>query len=220
MRGVKRTAAALLAAAALVVAGCEAQAPEQRGVYLLLDTSGTYSQELSKAKRVIQYVLSRMRPGDSFAVARIDTGSFSGRDIVAKETFDGRPSVANQQKRAFQTQIVEFLEGVEPSPYTDITGGILQATEWLEEKEPEEKTVLLFSDLREELEEGYSRDIRLRLEGYEVVALNVVKLRSDNRDPQRYLDRLERWRERVESNGGKWRVVNDLERLDGILPES
>ena len=31
-----------------------------RGVYLLLDTSGTYAQELDKAKQIINYTLSRL----------------------------------------------------------------------------------------------------------------------------------------------------------------
>lgn len=219
MRFRHRLLTAALVSVALLLAGCEAQGPQQRGVYMLLDTSGTYSQELDKAQRVIQFVLSRMRPGDSFAVARIDTGSFSGRDIITRQTFDDRPSVANQQKRALLSQVEEFLGQVEASPFTDITGGLLQATEWLDERDPAKKTVLIFSDMQEELEEGYTRDIQLNLRDYEVVALNVVKLSSDNRDPQRYLDRLERWRERVESNGGTWRVVNDLQRLDGLLPE-
>lgn len=218
MRALKRLTAAALAAAALLIAGCEAQGPQQRGVYMLLDTSGTYSQQLDKAQRVIQYVLTRMKPGDSFAVARIDTGSFSGRDIIAKQSFDDRPSVANQQKRAFQQEVDDFLSNVDPSPYTDITGGLLQATEWLDEKDTGHKTVLIFSDMQEELEEGYQRDIQLNLRGYDVVALNVVKLQSDNRNPKRYLQRLKDWRTRVESSGGKWRVVNDLQQLDDLLP--
>lgn len=55
------------------------------------------------------------------------------------------------------------------------------------------------------------------MKGVQVVALNVTKLRSDNIDPREYLKRLEQWRQRVESGGGSWRVINDLERLDRIL---
>ena len=50
-----------------------------------------------------------------------------------------------------------------------------------------------------------------------MVALNVTKLRQDNFDPRLYLARLEEWRVRVEQSGGHWRVVNDLDRLDGLL---
>ena len=73
-----------------------------------------------------------------FAVARIDTGSFSEKDIVAKVTFDDRPSMANQQKREFQKRVDDFVRTVKPASYTDITGGILQATEYLNEKDPGE----------------------------------------------------------------------------------
>jgi hypothetical protein len=50
-----------------------------------------------------------------------------------------------------------------------------------------------------------------------VVALNVVKLRKDNYDPKEYLARLDHWKTEVEKSGGEWRVVNDLDRLDGVL---
>jgi hypothetical protein len=55
------------------------------------------------------------------------------------------------------------------------------------------------------------------LSGIEVVALNVTKLRSDNVDPREYLDRLEAWRQRVEAEGGSWRVINDLDNLEQLL---
>ena len=53
--------------------------------------------------------------------------------------------------------------------------------------------------------------------GFDVVALNVVKLRKDNYDPRQYLARLEHWKGEVEKAGGHWRVVNDLDRLDSML---
>ena len=52
---------------------------------------------------------------------------------------------------------------------------------------------------------------------FEVVALNVTKLRSDNVDPREYLDRLDAWKERIEAEGGTWRVINDLDRLETLL---
>jgi len=210
-----RSALALLVFA--LAAGCGTQTAHNTGVYLLLDTSGTYSQELDKAEQIINFTLARLEPLDSFAVARIDTGSFSERDIVAKVTFDDRPSAANVQKRQFAEIIGTFLGDVEGSQYTDITGGLLQAVEFLNEKEPGRKTVFIFSDLKEDLQAGYVRDIELPLEGFEVVALNVTKLRSDNIDPREYLDRLETWRKRVEDAGGTWRVINDLDRLEALL---
>lgn len=214
----RRSIAAVAAcAAALAVSACAPPTPRNTGVYLLLDTSGTYHEELDKAKQIINYTLSRLDALDSFAVARIDTGSFSERDILAKVTLDDRPSAANQQKREFALAIERFLDETPKSPYTDITGGLLQAVEFLNEKQPGRKTVLIFSDLKEDLDAGYIRDIEVPVEGFEIVALNVTKLRSDNVDPREYLARLEAWRERIEGEGGTWRVVNDLDRLETLL---
>ena len=203
--------------ATVLLTSCTQQTSGGTGVYLLLDTSGTYSSELKKAEQIINYTLSRLNSLDSFAVARIDTGSFSEKDILAKVTLDDRPSTANLEKRQFSETVRQALAHVEPSAYTDITGGLLQAVEFLNEKQPARKTIFIFSDLKEDLEKGYVRNIPLPLKGFEVVALNVTKLRSDNIDPREYLGRLEQWRKRVEDGGGTWRVVNDLDRLEGLL---
>jgi hypothetical protein len=189
-----------------------------QGVYMLIDTSGTYTQELGKAQQVINYTLAKMNPGDTFAVASINTGSFSEKNIHAKVTFDDRPSVTNKQKQAFQQAINEFVRNTKPASYTDITGGLLQAVEYLNEKEPGHKTILIFSDLKEEIKAGYNREVPLNLNGFDLVALNVTKLRSDNVDPNEYLGRLAQWQEKVEQSGGNWRLINDLERLEKILP--
>ena len=79
------------------------------------------------------------------------------------------------------------------------------------------KTILIYSDLKEELPEGYVRDIPFQLEGFDIVALNVTKLRSDNVDPREYMDRLEDWQRRIEEGGGSWRVINDMDRLERII---
>jgi hypothetical protein len=207
----------LLIAATLLLTACSQQAPRNTGVYLLVDTSGTYTRQVVKAQQIILFALSRLQPADSFAVARIDTGSFSEKNIIAKATFDDRPSTANQQKRAFAGRVEKFIDDTKPAPYTDITGGLLQAIEFLNEKHPGRKEILIFSDMKEDLAKGYVRDLPLDFTGFDVVALNVTKLRSDNFDPREYLSRLEAWRARVEGGGGHWRVINDLDRLDGLL---
>ncbi|MCK4739386.1 MAG: VWA domain-containing protein [Deltaproteobacteria bacterium] len=202
---------------AFFIAGCADTTSRSTGVYMLIDTSGTYTKEIEKAHVIIKYLLGTLQPGDAFAVARIDTGSFSEKDIIQKVRFDTRPSVANQQKRVFDTEINKFVEGVKGSRYTDITGGMLQAIEYLNEAGAGKKYILIFSDMQEELKKGYVRDIAFQLEGYKVIALNVTKLRTDIVDPRIYMDRLEDWRARVESGGGQWGVINDLEHLEGLL---
>jgi len=66
-------------------------------------------------------------------------------------------------------------------------GGLLQAIEFLNEKKTGRKEILIFSDMKEELDKGYVGNIPLDFKGFEVVALNVNKLRSDNFDPREYL---------------------------------
>jgi hypothetical protein len=201
----------------IFLTGCAQQSNHSKGVYMLLDTSGTYAVELKKACSIINYLLGVLQPGDTMAVGRIDTGSFSEKDIIANVTFDARPSMANRQKRAFQNEVRSFVTGVRKSSYTDISGGMLQAIEYLNEAGSGNKYILIFSDLKEELAKGYVRDVPFKLSGFHVIALNVTKLRADNQDPKKYLSRVEMWREKTEKGGGTWRVINDLERLDNLL---
>ena len=69
----------------------------------------------------------------------------------------------------------------------------------------------------EEIPEGNIRDFPIKFACVTVTALNVTKLRIDNVDPCEYMDRIADWKARVDSNGGAWRVVNDLERVEGLL---
>lgn len=201
----------------VLIAGCTETKKHTKGVYMLLDTSGTYTRELTKAKSILNYLLGTLQPGDSLAVARIDTGSFSEKDIVAKVMFDDRPSVANNQKRAFQRKIEEFTRTVKGSAYTDISGGLLQAIEYLNEADTGYKYILIFSDLKEELAKGHIRDVPFQLHGFTVIGLNVTKLRGDIIDPKQYLKRVEEWRVKIEEGNGNWRIINDLERLENIF---
>jgi hypothetical protein len=201
----------------ILLTGCSQQSNRSKGVYMLLDTSGTYAVELQKARLIINYLLGTLQPGDTMAVGRIDTGSFSEKDIVAKVTFDVRPSVANNQKRLFQNKVNTFVKGVQQSSFTDISGGLLQAIEYLNEAGSGNKYILIFSDLQEELAKGFIRDVPFELSGFNIIALNVTKLRADNQDPKKYLARVKKWRKKTELGGGTWRIINDLERLDNLL---
>jgi len=204
---------------AVILTGCADTKEHSKGVYMLLDTdtSGTYALELKKAQSVLNYLLGILQPLDTLAVARIDTGNFSEKDIIANITFNRRPSVANNQKRAFQKRLGNFISKVTSSRYTDISGGILQAIEYLNEADPGKKYILIFSDLKEELKNERVRDAPFQLAGFHIIALNLTKLSADIRDPNKYLKRIEQWRAKVESSNGKWRVVNDLEQLEKIL---
>ena len=205
----------------LALAGCADPKEHSHAVYMLIDTSGTYSQESAKAQLIVNYLLGTLQPGDSLAVARVKSRSFSEKDIIAKATFDSRPSQANAQKRAFREAIDNSLRQVMPSRYTDITGAMIQGAEYLNEAGAGRKTIIVFSDMQEELDKVTVRDFPISLQNIRIVAVNVVKLSTDNVDPRRYLGRLDDWKKRVEGAGAtEWRVINDLERLDSILSRS
>ena len=214
----RRQFLAALPAAALAAAGCVDQRSHSHAVYMLVDTSGTYAQEAGKAQVIINYLLGSLQPGDSLAVARVQSRSFSEKDIVAKATFDSRPSQENAQKRAFRERIENSFRAVSGSRYTDITGGLIQGAEFLNETGAGAKTIIIFSDMQEELDKVTQRDFPISLKGVRVVAVNVVKLKTDNVDPRKYMGRLEAWQKRVETAGAtEWRVINNLDRLDAIL---
>ncbi len=202
----------------MLLSACSDTRVKNRAVYLLLDTSGTYTAELAKAQSIINYLLATLNSGDSIAVAKIDSGSFSEKDIIAKATFDSRPSTTNDQKRLFKIKIDKFVSNIKHgSRNTDITGGLVQASDFVNETQAGEKLVLIFSDLEEDLSKGHIRNFPLEMKNIRVVALNVTKLRSDNIDPREYKKRLIAWQTRVENGGGQWQVLNDLERLETLI---
>jgi hypothetical protein len=208
----------IMAMVALLLNGCSQEPVNRtRGVYMLMDTSGTYAKELIKAQNIINYLLGKLQPMDSFAVARIDSGSFSEKDIIHKATFDSRPSMATNQKRVFAQKVDDFVKTVKSSPYTDISGGMLQGVEWLDESKAGKRIILVFSDMEQELPKGHKRDFTIPFNNTHVVALNVTKLRSDIIDPREYMDRLSEWQGKVEAGGGTWEVINDLDNLEDIL---
>jgi hypothetical protein len=213
----------LLAAAVLPssLVGCGDSRSHSHAVYVLIDTSGTYSQEARKAQIIINYLLGTLQPGDSLAVARVESRSFTEKDIIAKATFDVRPSQANAQKRAFREKTEAFTKNVKGSRHTDISGGLMQGAEFLNETGAGRKTIIVFSDMQEELDKVTVRNIPMNLKRIRVIAVNVVKLNTDNIDPRRYYGRLEAWQKRVVSAGAsEWRVINDLEHLDRIFSKS
>jgi hypothetical protein len=213
----RKLALVIIVSSLFLVGACADTTSRSRSVFLLLDTSGTYKAEIEKARAIINYLLGTFEPGDSLAVARIDSGSFSEKDIIAKVTFDQRPSMATEQKRKFKDKIERFIASSKGSAHTDITGGVVQAVQYLNETGAGHRYILIFSDLKEDLVKGQIRDFPLEMNGCQAIALNVTKLRTDNVDPRLYFKRVEDWQKRVEAGGDSWRLLNDLERLDRIL---
>lgn len=213
-----KTSLPLLLIVALLLGACGDSRMHSQAVYMLVDTSGSYAKQVGKAAKVVNYLLATLNPGDSLAVAKVETRSFTEKDIVAKVTFDKRPSQSIEQKRAFKAKIDSFARDVHGSAYTDITGALIQGAEYLNETRAGNKTIVIFSDMQEELGKGTVRDFPIDLKGIRIVALNVSKLGTDNADPRLYLDRLARWEQRVRKAGATdWVVVNDLENNMGAI---
>ena len=205
----------------LFIVACGPETNHNQAVYMLIDTSGTYAKETGKAQLVVNYLLGSLNPGDVLAVGRVKSRSFSEKDIVAKVSLGKDPLAANAQKRAFSEQISDFAKTTKDakgSRYTDITGGMLLAAEFLNESQAGRKTIVIFSDMQEELDYKTVRDVPIKLEGIRIIALNVTKLDTDNVDPRRYTGRLEWWEQRARAAGASdWRVVNDLEHLERVF---
>ena len=178
-----------------------------RAVYMLVDVSGTYVKEIHHATKIIQILVTKMDPGDTFMLGRIDSDSFSEKDVIVNVTFDRRTSSANQQKIVTIKKVNQFAQHVKSSRYTDITGGVLQAIEYLNRSGAGRKTLIIFSDLQEEVRKNQFRNVKLKFNGIRVISINVKKLASDSRDPRKYYKRLAYWEKRVKDGKGKWLVI-------------
>ena len=208
---------ALMVLLAALVTACGEPRNHGRAVFILVDISADYAVEMEKARLVTNYVLGQLTSGDSIAIGFIDNSSYTERNYIARAEFDHRPSVTTQQKRVVRAELDAFLERFSvPSHHSDITGGVLLAADFFREADAGRNNLFLVSDLREDLMPGMKRDMSLGLEGVQVVAVNVTRQRSDNFDPQAYERRLTHWQQRIEGDGGEWRLANDLARLDEI----
>lgn len=212
---VTRMSPVLLALLATVVVGCGEPANQSRAAFVLIDISSQYAGERQKAQLLTNYLLAELNSGDSLAVGFIDNTSFSERNIIARATFDHRPSVASQEKRAFKAELEDFMERFRvPSYHSDVTGGVLLATDYLRSVEAGHRHLFILSDLHEDVPPGINRNIEVQLDDIDVVAMNVRRQRSDNDNPEQYRERLAEWQQQVKSSGGRWEVVNDMGRLE------
>lgn len=206
------------AAIMILLLACTEPANNSRAAFILIDISSDYAAEIKKAQTLSNFLLANLTSGDSLAVAFIDNSSFTERNIIAKTTFDHRPSVTSQQKREFQGQVNDFMGRFSvPSHHSDITGGVLLATDYLKEVNGGRQYLFILSDLHEDVPAWLNRDVAVNLEDVQVVAVNVKRQRSDNNDPQAYQQRLASWQQRVEESGGHWQIVNDLGRLQSAV---
>ncbi len=207
-----------IAAAGLLLAGaCTDARTYARATCVLVDVSGTYADQRDEVVRVIRSgLLPEVRPGDSFTVIRIGDRSYDSRAVEAAVTFDTQPSRANAEKLALAGKLDRFAQArARPSRFTDISGALLLAADYLRETHAGRKGIVIFSDMKEELPPGTHRALPSgELQGIDVVAMNVKRLDADNRDPSGYRARLREWGVRLTRAGAaSWKVVLEPEEL-------
>lgn len=211
-----KTPAALAALGLLAGAGCSDGRAHAHATCVLVDVSGTYDDQRPEVARIVRTgVLPKVRPGDTLMLLRIDGDSYGKENVEASVTFDSQPSRANAQKLALAERLDRFAAARKRARFTDISGGILLAAEYLRETRAGRKTLLIFSDLKEELPPGAKRTLGAHeLDGIDVVAMNVKRLQADKLDPAAYRKRIATWGTRLSASGAaSWKVVLDPEEL-------
>jgi len=210
-----------LAVAALVLS-CTSGAQYAHAVVALVDVSGTYADQKPEVVNVIRRgLVPKLVPGDSLVVIRIDSESYTRKNVEASVKLDLRPSKANAQKLAFAGQLDEFARRPDRAPHTDIRGAMMLGAEYLRETGAGRRTMIVFSDMEEDLPRGVKRELAPNeLSGVRVLAMNVKRLAADNANPAAYRRRLESWEKQVTAHGAKeFKVVLEPEKLADMLDE-
>ncbi len=205
-----------LAALAIALTACTDPRAYSRSIAVLVDVSGTYVDQKGDVVSLVKRgILPTMNPGDSLVVVRIDDRSYEKDNVIATLHLDVRPSKANAQKLDFAGRLDEFAKRREGAAHTDIRGAMMLAADYLRETGAGHRTMIVFSDMEEDLPKGSKRDMTdTELADTRVVAMNVKRLASDNTNPAVYRDRLARWEKTVTSSGAAdWQVILDPERL-------
>jgi hypothetical protein len=212
-----------IALVALILTGsCTSGTQYSQAVCALVDVSGTYADQKEDVVNVIRRgVLPKLTPGDSLFVIRIDEESYKKGNVEATVKLDARPSRANAQKLAFAAQLESFSQRKTRAPHTDIRGAMMLGAEYLRESGAGRRTMVIFSDMEEDLPRGVKRELAPdELKGVRVVAMNVKRLAADNANPAVYRQRLEGWEKQATSHGAKeFRVVLEPEKLTELLDE-
>ena len=191
-----------------------------QAIVALVDVSGTYADQKPEVVNVIKRgILPKLQPGDSIFVIRIDDESYKKANVEGGMTLDVRPSKANAQKLQFASQMDVFAAKRQRSRHTDIRGAMMLASEYLKETGAGQRTMVVFSDMEEDLPKGVKRTLAPdEFAGMRILAMNVKKLNGDNMNPSVYRQRLASWQQQAKSHGAKeFQVVLEPEKLDELL---
>lgn len=204
---------------AVGLAGCDDLRTQGLGIYVLHDISATYFRELARNVGINKALLPQLRARDEMAIAQIIDCSFSDRAVIARADIPDRPSERNTAILGIGRALDQFRDAAKETQFTDIRGALLQAASELQSSRTPRRLIVMFSDLVEDPAPTCrrDRDAPIDLSGISVVAVNVSKLETDNRNPQAYFARLESWRGFVGNNGGTFTVISDPKELAELI---
>ena len=208
---------AVLMGMAFFTIACTRHESHPKGVYALVETSTADADRWEMMQSALNRLLKNLKPEDILAVASIDSTRFGRKHTPKTVIFDQRPSVMTAQKREFQNHFDTLNASGKPGSQPDIIGGLLQAVQFLNQAQRTQKIVLMvfspntvvpLDDLNEQF---------LRLEGIQVIVLDLTRQAQTTADPEQYQQRMDHWQRLIESGGGSWQVISDLEQLDQIF---
>lgn len=212
----------LLVIALALSTGCSGNREYETALCAMADVSGTYADEKNNVARILKAgVLTSLLPGDTLIFVTIDSNSYKEENFQSRIKLDYIPSRANQQRLAFASELDEFASSSQRSDFTDISGAMMLCADYLRATESGNQVMLIFSDMREELQDGLRRDFSTdQLEGIHVAAMNVIKLNADSADPATYKQRLKEWESRLASaDAASWQVIVDPVAIPGYIEE-
>ena len=206
----------------LLAMGCTDGRRYDQAVAALIDVSGTYADEKPEVVRILKReILPGLLPGDTLIVLRIDSESYQNENLETLVTLDNRPSKANAQKLAVARQLDAFAASPVRSDYTDISGAMMLAAEYLDEIHSGSRVMLVFSDLRADLPQGSKRKLsENEFGGILLAALNVKRLQSDAENPDLFRARVARFEgDALDAGAQGFRTFMDPAKLPEYLAE-
>jgi hypothetical protein len=201
-------------AMALFIFGCKGHDVHTKGVYVLVDASTANADWLRRARLAINTLLGNLGAEDTLAVARVDSPVLGKKHVPTVVQFAQRPSVMTAQKRMFQKQISTIAPSPTDDRQVDLTAGLLQAAQFLNQLQSTQKIVLIASSLNHVGHEEDQKAMFFRLDGITIFAPDLTRQAASLLEANEYRQQLDRLQALIESSGGSLRVINDLARFD------
>ncbi|MDH5765994.1 MAG: hypothetical protein OEZ38_08260 [Gammaproteobacteria bacterium] len=198
----------------VLITGCDRYPEKNNSVYIVIDGYNDYKD---KVDSTLKFMLTHLRPEDSLVVSWVGNGTSNGEDVDIYMTFDSRPSRANAEKRVFNKRFNELISSNIKSNHKDITGSLLRAIQYLNNKKEDFKYIIVFSDLDQGSVSGDFRNFPIILNKIQVIVSDVSGQLSGEEAKNRYNNRVDDWKKRIISGGGTWLLEDDFESLGKII---